>query len=81
MISQLLESPETRVREAIERCLEACHRDRAPLAKLAECVETLKTEGWEAAEIHRVELPVLKMLVALMSPDRGTGDSDVASYW
>jgi hypothetical protein len=81
MSTQLVEGSEARVREAVERCLETCHGNAAPLAKLAECVEKLKAEGWWEAEIHRVEVTVLKMLVALRTPDDGEHGSDTPGYW
>jgi hypothetical protein len=76
MRAQQVEGSEARVREGIEQCLEACHGSADPLAKLAECVEKLKADGWWESEIHRVELAVLKMLVALRIPDLGEHRSD-----
>ena len=81
MSTQLVETPEARVREGIEQCLEACHGSADPLARLAEYVENLKAGGWWESEIHRVELAVLKMLVALRIPDVGEHGSDTPGYW
>ena len=81
MSTQLVEAPEARVREAVEQCLEACHGSADPLARLAEYVEKLKAEGWWESEIHCVELAVLKMLVALNTPDDGEHGSDTPGYW
>ena len=79
--TQLLEAPETRVHEAIGRCLEACHGSGNPLAVLAEYIASLQAEGWEESETQRVEVAVLKMLVALLSPDDDEDGSDIPGYW
>jgi hypothetical protein len=58
---------EKEIRAAIEECLHHCYSCESPVAKLAECVENLRAERWEPAEIHRIELSVLKLLAALLS--------------
>ena len=81
MSTQLLEAPEARIRVAIGECMEACHGSLSPVARLAECLEILRDEGWDETEIRRVEVPVLKMLVALMSPDSESREAEAVGVW
>ena len=67
---------EDEVRAAVERCLQDCHGQSAPVVKVAECIERLRENGWEAAEIRRVESLVLKVLAAIMSPPNGSGEPE-----
>ena len=57
------------VRAAIEYCLAECQGRNSPVVKLAEYVEKLRADGWDAADIRRVESLVLKVLAALLSPE------------
>jgi hypothetical protein len=67
---------EDEVRTAVEQCLKDCYGTTSPVVKVAECVEDLRENGWEAADIRRVESLVLKVLAALLSPQNGPNEPE-----
>lgn len=67
---------EDEVRAAIEHCLAEFQSRKSPVVKLAECVEKLRADGWEAADIRRVESLVLKVLAALLSPEDDRNEAE-----
>jgi hypothetical protein len=71
---------EDEVRAAIEICLAECQGRNSPVVKLAEFVEKLRAEGWEAADIRRVESLVLKVLAALLSPEDDRNEAELPDW-
>jgi TorA maturation chaperone TorD len=63
-----MDNTEDEIRAAIERCLDECFKDSSPVAKLAQCAETLRAESWKPEDIRRVEQTVRRMLAALLKP-------------
>ena len=52
----------------------------SPVVKLAEYVEKLRADGWEAADIRRVESLVLKVLAALLSPEDDRNEAEQSEW-
>jgi hypothetical protein len=65
---------ESEIRVAVENCLELCYKAESPVLCLAESSERLRAEGWERADVRRVEGLVLKVLAALSSPADGVDE-------
>ena len=57
------------VRSKVRECLARCSGAPIPLACLAEFVSQLRQEGWEEADIHQVEVTVLKILAGMIGND------------
>jgi hypothetical protein len=66
------------LRAAIDTCLAGCYRDESPVLRLSECLDRLRLEGWSEADVRRIELSVLRLLVGLMSRDMQVDDDDTA---
>jgi len=64
-VEQVLNRSETEIRTAISVCLDHCYQSDSPVASLAECLENLRTSGWDQANTRRVEVSVLRMLSGL----------------
>ena len=60
---------------AIERCLAGCYRDESPVFHLSECLAQLRAEGWNEADLKRIELYVLKRLVGLLKQKQADDDT------
>ena len=61
-MEQVMNRSEMEIRTAISECLDRCYQSGSPVAKLAECLENLRKNGWDPVNTRRVELPVLRML-------------------
>jgi hypothetical protein len=59
---------ESEIRAAVENCLEQCYKAESTVLCLAELSERMRAEGWERADVRRVEGLVMKVLAALSSP-------------
>lgn len=62
---------------AIDQCLAGCYRDESPVFRLSECLNKLHAEGWNEADLRRIELIVLKRLVGLMSDNKRSDEDTV----
>jgi hypothetical protein len=67
---------EDEIRSAIEGCLEQCYQDSSPVVKLAECVQRLREEEWDSADIRRVESSVLRLLARILSPTDASNEHE-----
>ena len=61
-MEQVMNRSETEIRKAILDCLDRCYQSGSPVAKLAECLENLRKNGWDRPNTRRVEVSVLRML-------------------
>jgi len=61
---------EERVNQAIRDCMDNCRGSDSPLTQVAEFLAGLKSAGWRRDEIRLVELPVHKILHALVDTER-----------
>jgi hypothetical protein len=62
------------IRAAVDQCLQGCYRAESPVFHLAECLSKLRDEGLPEADVKRVELTVLRLLVGLMADDKKSAD-------
>jgi hypothetical protein len=61
--------PTTRIRIAIQDCLNRCRKSDAPLARLSLFCNELRVREWTEQDIRTVETSVVRFLAALSDSD------------
>jgi hypothetical protein len=57
----------SKLNQAVEDCLQACHDSDHPFSALAAQIEALKAKGdWNEAELAKVEMATLSILQAML---------------
>jgi hypothetical protein len=65
-----------KINTAVRECLQQCYGSKDSIAALADFVAKLKDSvGWDAGEIHAVELAVLRMLGSIVHGAIYSGDA------
>lgn len=62
-----------RIAEAVAHGLDSCCGDEYPLARIADCLEGLRQNGWRARDRHLVEVAILRALRRFADPASETG--------
>ena len=55
------------IRVEVGECLSQCEVSQTPLDTLAAFLNDLRLHGWNEADLHEVERPVMRVLARLMA--------------
>jgi len=70
------EGSEQAVRDAVRDCLARCSHGATPLGVIAEFIGELRSKGWLASDIRKVEQTVLRVLAGVVSVDDEPSDAN-----